>query len=104
MKKLDEVPILLIENKENFIFAKQKKDTIVYFDVLKKQHSLNYIVFSARKVLNVNSILTILQQKCLSLLNSNYFVIYIYISKWQIKSHLLEKGDFFSWINVEFTI
>ena len=75
LEKLDNVPILLIGNKDDLISAQQREDTIAYFNSLKKTYPLDYVILSARKVVNVKSFLKMLKSKCLSLLDSNYFVI-----------------------------
>lgn len=75
LKNIEDVPIILIGNKEDRVSKEQKEETESYFNSLKKQHALEYVIVSARKLENVTSVMTILQQKCFALLNSRYFVI-----------------------------
>lgn len=101
LKKLDDVPIILIGNKEDLISTQQKVDTISYFDSLKKQYALDYVILSARKLANVKSVMTIFQQKCLALLNSNYFVIPHLYKRVADQIHVVrKKGKLFSGKNL----
>lgn len=75
LKKLKDVPLILIGNKEDLISKQQRENTVEYFESLKKQYALEYVIVSARKLENVTSVITVLQQKCLALLNSEYFII-----------------------------
>ncbi len=95
LKKINDVPILLIGNKDDLISTEQRKDTIIYFNSLKKKYSLDYIILSARDVINVKPLLQVIKQKCFHLLDSNYFVIpHVYKRVAEQISQFKEQGKF----------
>lgn len=76
-KSIKEIPILIVGNKIDLVkSAVELQESIDYFDSLKKQFSLQYILVAAKKLDKVREFLDILKEKCFSFFDEKeYFTV-----------------------------